>query len=117
MPNYTALIYNPKSDGPPSDELMATIMTEYKAFHEIAGQFIRAGEWLQGVHTATTVQTAGKGGKVTMTDGPFAETKEVLGGFYVFECDDLDQALKLAGQIPASFMGGRVEVRPNHEHV
>jgi hypothetical protein len=53
----------------------------------------------------------GKGGTVVTTDGPFAETKEVLGGFYLLKCDDLDQAIAWAAKIPGSWHG-KVEVRP-----
>ena len=63
--------------------------------------------------TATTVQVKGsaKGGEVVTTDGPFAEAKDVLGGFYLLDCADLDEALKWAAQIPGAWYG-KVEVRP-----
>jgi len=51
-------------------------------------------------------------GNALTTDGPFAETKEVLGGFYMLEADDLDAALEIAARVPAARMGGSVEVRP-----
>ena len=60
--------------------------------------------------TATTVRV--QDGKTLTTDGPFAETKEALGGYYLFEADDLDAAIELAARIPAARMGGAVEVRP-----
>ena len=68
-----------------------------------------AGDALQGGETATTVRFNG-GGEPSVTDGPFAETKEQLGGFYLLECDNLDQALEWAKKIPAR--GGAAEVRP-----
>ena len=67
------------------------------------------GEALQGIATATTVRK--KGGKTVTTDGPFAETKEQLGGFYLVEAKDLDEAIALAARIPAARTGS-VEVRP-----
>ncbi len=72
------------------------------------GNYI-AGEALQPVSTATTVRV--KDGKTLTTDGPFAETREQLGGFYLVEAKDLDQALKLAAGIP-SVQTGSIEVRP-----
>ena len=73
-----------------------------------AGAFI-AGEGLQESATATTVRI-GDGGERVVTDGPFAETKEQVGGFYLIECEDLDEALEWAKKIPAR--GGAIEVRP-----
>ncbi|HMO96975.1 MAG TPA: YciI family protein, partial [Tepidiformaceae bacterium] len=64
---------------------------------------------LQPVSTATTVRV--RDGKVAMTDGPFAETRETLGGFYLIACNDLDQALSLAGKVPSAKVGS-IEVRP-----
>jgi hypothetical protein len=72
------------------------------------GNYI-AGEALQPVATATTVRQ--RNGKTLTTDGPFAETKEQLGGFYLVEAKDLDEAIKLAGGIPA-VRTGSIEVRP-----
>jgi hypothetical protein len=74
-----------------------------------AGAFV-AGEGLQPSDTATTVQIDLQGGGPIVTDGPFAETKEQLGGFYLLECADLDEALSWARKIPMP--GGVVEVRP-----
>jgi hypothetical protein len=68
------------------------------------------GEQLQGIDTATTVRVAD--GQTLITDGPFADTKEVFGGFYLLEADTLDAALATAARIPAARMGGSVEVRP-----
>jgi hypothetical protein len=70
------------------------------------------GEALHDTNTATTVHIpTGKGGEPVFTDGPFAETKEALGGFFLFEVADLDEALKWAQRIPGAWYG-RVEVRP-----
>jgi hypothetical protein len=73
-----------------------------------AGAFV-AGEGLQESATATTVRI-GEGGRRVLADGPFPETKEQVGGFYLLQCKDLDEALDWAKQVPAS--GGAVEVRP-----
>jgi hypothetical protein len=67
------------------------------------------GEGLQPTETATTVRV--QGGEKTLTDGPFAETKEQLGGFYLLECKDLDEAIEWAAKIPGA-QTGSVEVRP-----
>jgi hypothetical protein len=68
------------------------------------------GAQLQGVETATTVRV--KDERSLITDGPFADTKEVFGGYYVLEADDLDAALAIAARLPAARLGGSVEVRP-----
>jgi hypothetical protein len=65
---------------------------------------------LQPIETATTVRV--QDGRALTTDGPFADTKEVFGGYYVFDADNLDQAIELAARIPATRLGGAVEVRP-----
>jgi hypothetical protein len=74
-----------------------------------AGAFL-GGEGLQPTSSATTVAISESGGEPIVTDGPFAETKEQLGGFYLLDCNDLDEALEWARKIP--FRGGKVEVRP-----
>ena len=65
---------------------------------------------LQPIETATTVRV--QNGRTLTTDGPFADTKEVFGGFYLIEADDLDQATEIAARIPAARIGGSVEIRP-----
>jgi hypothetical protein len=67
------------------------------------------GGHLQPAETATTVRV--QDGQSLITDGPFANTKEVFGGYYVFEVDDLDEVLEIAATVPAARMGGSVEVR------
>ena len=84
------------------------VMGEYFAISQASG--VLGGEQLQPVETATTVRV--KDGSTLTTDGPFADTKEVLGGYYVFEAGDLDAAIELAARIPAARLGGAVEVRP-----
>jgi len=68
------------------------------------------GAQLQPVHTATTIRV--QDGRTLSTDGPFADTKEVFGGYYVFEANDLDEAIELASRIPSARLGGSVEIRP-----
>ena len=84
-------------------------MAEYYAFGSIAGERIVAAEALHDVKTAKTVCV--RDGKTISTDGPFAETKEQLGGFYVLDCKDLDEAIELAAQIPGA-KDGSIEIRP-----
>jgi hypothetical protein len=115
MPRYAALIYGAESSTEPNPEEWGAIMVEYNHFGELAGAagVMGGGEALQPTHTATTVHVTGgtKGGDVVTTDGPFAETKEALGGFYLLDCADLDEAIRWAAQIPGAWHG-RVEVRP-----
>ena len=68
------------------------------------------GASLHPVETATTVRV--HDGQTLVTDGPFADTKEVFGGYYVYECDNLDQATEMAARIPALRIGGTIEIRP-----
>ena len=109
---YLCLIYDAESTmaAMPKDQMDA-FMGEYFAFsNEIAhgGQMV-AGEELEPVHTATTVRI--RNGKMTTTDGPFAETREHLGGYYVIDVANLDAALTYAAIIPSAHFG-TVEVRP-----
>ena len=78
----------------------------------VAGQRLLAGEPLHPTHTATTVRV--RGGEVTLFDGPFAETREMLAGFYLIDAKDLNEALQLAAGIPPARYGS-VEVRPVRE--
>ena len=111
MPKYAALIYS-EEDPNASPEEMQEVMADYMEFGQKAAEVLRGGEALHPVSTATTVHVeGGKGGRPVYTDGPFAETKEVLGGFYLIEASDLDEALKWAQQIPGAWHG-RIEVRP-----
>ena len=90
------------------DGQRAAITGEYLALRD--DERVVGGARLAPVETATTLRAVE--GEVLLTDGPFAETKEVFGGFYLVEADDLDAALALAARIPALRMGGSVEVRP-----
>jgi hypothetical protein len=94
-----------------SQEELGAEYQAYMAFGEEAqkrGVYI-GGEALMPVNTATTVQV--RGGKTLTTDGPFAETKEQLGGYYLLNCKDLDEAIEFATKIPAA-KDGSIEIRP-----
>ena len=107
---YMLLIYSEPAAGfaaLPEDEQRA-IFGEYEAVSAAEG--VTGGDQLQPPTTATTVRV--EDGRTLTTDGPFVETKEVLGGYYLFEADDLDAAIELAARIPAARRGGAVEVRP-----
>jgi len=84
------------------------LSVEYYALRDEPGML--GGAALQPVTTATTVRLAD--GKPLVTDGPFADTKEVFGGYYLYEADDLDQATEMAARIPAVRLGGSIEIRP-----
>jgi hypothetical protein len=109
---YLLLIYeNEASFANVSEEEQGKIFQEYMDYTDRirkSGNYI-AGEALQPIATATTVRV--KSGKTVTTDGPFAETREQLGGFYMVEAKDLDEAIALAVGIPASRTGS-IEVRP-----
>src|SRR6476660_5559913 len=84
------------------------LVEEYLAIRQSPG--VIGGEQLQPVETATTVRV--ENGQTLLTDGPFVDAKEHLGGYLVVEADDLDAALEIAARIPAARMGGAVKVRP-----
>jgi hypothetical protein len=84
------------------------ILGEYMAIRQSPA--VLGGAQLQPVDTATTVRV--KDGETLLTDGPFVDAKEHLGGYFLVEADDLDTALELAARIPAARMGGAIEVRP-----
>jgi hypothetical protein len=110
MPLYAALTYTQDLDWTAPEQ--GQQMKEYMEFGEKAAAVIRGGNALYPTSTATTVVVrGGKGGDVVTSDGPYAETKEVLAGFYLLECADLDEAIRWAQQIPAAW-DGAVEVRP-----
>ena len=110
---YVLTIYGDESQRESrSEEEGRQIMAAYDAFTtEVrdAGALL-VGEGLQPSSTATTVRV--RDGERTITDGPFAETKEQLGGFYLLECGDLDEAIEWAAKVPSVAMGWSVEVRP-----
>lgn len=108
---YMLLIYGDWSEAPIGGPEQEAEMQAYFAFTEelVASGKMVAGDPLQGVDTATSVRV--RDGKVQSTDGPFAETKEVLGGYYLVDADDLDDAIAWAAKIPGAAWG-TVEVRP-----
>ena len=108
---YMLLIYGPEPTAAPSPEAVQTEIAEYNVFTKEANdrKLMVAGEALHPVATATTVRV--RDGKTMTTDGPFAETKEVLGGFYILNCKNLDEAIEMAAKIPGA-KHGAIEVRP-----
>jgi hypothetical protein len=111
MTKYLLLIYQDEATLPATPEAFAAMAEEYGAYtNAIAAEgLLRAGEALEPTPAATTVRV--RDGRTLVTDGPFAETKEALGGFYMIECDDLDTALSAAARIPGARTGA-IEVRP-----
>lgn len=109
---YMALIYDSAENRAAlSPKAREQMLTDYMAFTKAAkdaGVFV-AGDALKGVDTATTIRV--RSGETLLTDGPFAETKEQLGGYYLLECKDLDEALAWAAKIPSAKTGS-IEVRP-----
>jgi hypothetical protein len=91
-----------------SEEEQNAVLGEYLALRQSPA--VIGGEQLQPIESATTVRV--QSGQTLLTDGPFVEAKEHLGGYYVVEADDLDVALEIAARIPAARMGGAIEVRP-----
>ena len=102
---------SPEEWGRLSEVEQNAVYTAYRAINETPG--VTPGLALADPETASTVRV--QDGKTLITDGPFAEIKEAVGGYLHFEADDLDAALALAAQIPAASMGGAVEVRPIQE--
>ena len=91
-----------------SEDEQKAVYADYQAINETPG--VTSGFQLDIPETATTVRV--QDGKTLTTDGPFVEIKEALGGYLLFDADDLDAAIELAAQIPAASMGGAIEVRP-----
>jgi hypothetical protein len=91
-----------------SDDEQKAVYGGYQAVNATPG--VSPGVWMQPPETATTVRV--RDGETLTTDGPFVAVKEALGGYLLFEADDLDAAIELAAKIPAARMGGAVEVRP-----
>ena len=112
---YLLLIYHGSSPTPPSEAWDAlshaergAIAAAYKEVSATPG--VSPGRHMQGPDMATTVRV--NDGRPLTTDGPFPELKEAIGGYLVYEADDLDAAIELAAKIPAAALGGAVEVRP-----
>lgn len=109
---YLVLIYdNEKQMADMPKAQLEAMLGEYRQYSEamVAAKVMVAGDALQPTHTATTVRR--RNGKVTHTDGPFAETKEALGGYYLIDVPSLDEALAWAAKCPSASVGS-VEVRP-----
>lgn len=94
-----------------SEEDQKNVYADYMAVNETPG--VTPGPWMQPPDTATTVRV--RDGETLTTDGPFVDTKEALGGYLLFEANDLDAAIELAARIPAARYGGAIEVRPLKE--
>ena len=107
MKRYMLLVY-----GDPTAE--SRPMEEWMDFHNKYGasEILKSAERLHDISSATTVRV--KDDKVSTTDGPFAETKEHLGGIYIFQCKDLDEAIKIAAECPGA-KSGSIEIRPVFE--
>ena len=103
---------SPDEWGRLSEDKQKAIYAAYKEINETPG--VSPGVWMQPPEMATTVRV--QDGKTLTTDGPFVAVKEALGGYLLFEADDLDAAIELASRIPAARMGGAVEVRPVVEY-
>jgi hypothetical protein len=108
---YALLIYTQEYTEPPTEAQQAAEIEAYDAFteHVRSRGAMKAGEALHPSSSATTVRV--RDGRTISTDGPFAETKEVLGGFYIVEAADLDEAIGYAARIPGA-ASGSIEVRP-----
>jgi hypothetical protein len=107
MPSYLMAIYRDESAAAQAGG--AEVSAPYREFMERRAGALRGGAALEPASTARSVRRDASGG-FAITDGPFAEAKEVLGGYYVIEAADLDEALAIAQEVPAPF--GGVEVRP-----
>jgi hypothetical protein len=113
---YLLLIHQGDTPTPRDPEAWATlsedeqnqVFADYQAINQTPG--VTPGLQLQGPEAATTVRV--ENGQTLTTDGPFVTVKEALGGWLVYEADDLDAAIELAARIPAARLGGAIEVRP-----
>jgi hypothetical protein len=94
-----------------SQDEQKAVYADYQAINQTPG--VTPGLWLEPPEMATTVRV--ENGATLTTDGPFVAVKEALGGYLVFEADDLDAAIELASRIPAARLGGAIEVRPIKE--
>jgi hypothetical protein len=113
---YLLLIHQGDTPTPRDPEAWATlsedernqVFADYQAINQTPG--VTPGLQMQGPEAATTVRV--ENGQTLTTDGPFVTVKEALGGWLVYEADDLDAAIELAARIPAARLGGAIEVRP-----
>jgi hypothetical protein len=114
---YMLLVYSEETDSATAAEENSAVFKGHQTVMEETGRrgILRAAEPLEATPTATTVRA--RNGEVLITDGPFAETKEQLAGYYILDCEDLDEAISWASKIPTSCQGGTgcVEIRPIRE--
>jgi hypothetical protein len=115
---YVMLIHQgstPRPGHPSWDELddaaKGAIYAEYGALNQTPG--MEAGYGMEEADTATTVRV--EGGEVLTTDGPYAEIKDAVGGYFILEADDIDAAIEVAAKVPAASRGGGIEIRPVKE--
>ena len=109
---YICLIYEQESEWAKMTDAEKGVM--YTDYYKFSDEIKKSGHWVAGdplepTHTATTVRV--RSGKAQTTDGPFAETKEQLGGYYIIDAKDLDEAVAIAARIPGARIGS-IEVRP-----
>ena len=110
MSQFLILIYDDEQAWMNAEpDVAEKLMAGHNEFGERNAKALQGGNALQSVHTATTIRPDGAGG-FTVTDGPFVESKEALGGYYLVEATDLDEAIELAKQVPV--VKGGLEVRP-----
>jgi hypothetical protein len=102
---------DPEAWGKLSEDEQKQVYADYGAINQTPG--VTPGLGLDQPDTATTVRV--EDGKTLITDGPFVEVKEAVGGYLIYEADDLDAAIELASRIPAARLGGAIEVRPTVE--
>jgi hypothetical protein len=100
--------YSPDEWEKLSEDERNAIFSDYQAVNQTPG--VSPGVQLAPPETATTVRV--EDGKTLTTDGPFVEIKEAIGGYFLFEAEDLDAAIELASRVPAARLGGAIEVRP-----
>jgi hypothetical protein len=105
---YALLIYGKPEFRELPEEQLKSVVGEYEALLDEPG--VLGGQQLQGTESATTVRV--QNGEALLSDGPFVDAKEYLGGILMLEADNLDEATALAARVPAARMGGAVEVRP-----
>jgi len=114
---YMMLIYTQEAQGAMTEQEVEDLKQRHRAVIEETARagIFRGAEPLQGTNTATTLRM--KDGNVLTTDGPFAETKEQLAGYYILDCKDLDEAIYWGSKIPTACGGraGSLEIRPIHE--
>jgi hypothetical protein len=110
MPQYAILIYTDEAAlANMSQHEFGQVLQEHKAFGAKHGAVLRGGSGLELTDTATSLRQDSSGG-LLVTDGAFVETKEALGGYYIIDAKDLDEAIEVAKQVPARY--GGVEIRP-----